>query len=184
MENLRCVGHCYMSLTPIRMPNGSVTSDTAYWDDIWLGSHKAVTECVSRPLQVGGYIHVGKYLTMPKHLESQFQYAQYPYARTVPKNAISELSQLLILCQAREDGLYLHSTLPDPHLTRKSKSFCGAVKTFVRWQWIPKPSWKQFLKRTENRPSANYSPRTPASSILSSTEASSANAMTLNNEIK
>lgn len=52
-------GNCIVSLTPIRMLDGSITSDTGRWDDIWLASHKAVTDCVHEPLQMGGHIHVG-----------------------------------------------------------------------------------------------------------------------------
>lgn len=48
-----------MSLTPILLSNGSVTSDTAYWQDIWLGSHKTVIYCVTDPVYSGGHIYVG-----------------------------------------------------------------------------------------------------------------------------
>ena len=48
-----------MSLTPIILPNGSITGDTAHWTDIWLGSHKLVIECVAKPAEVGGHIFVG-----------------------------------------------------------------------------------------------------------------------------
>ena len=48
-----------MSLTAIKLPNGTVTNDVARWDDIWLASHKTVLECIDKPTQEGGYIHVG-----------------------------------------------------------------------------------------------------------------------------
>ena len=52
-------GSCLMSLTPIRLLEGLVTSDVSRWDDMWLASHKAVTECVDDPYRTGGHIHVG-----------------------------------------------------------------------------------------------------------------------------
>lgn len=48
-----------MSLTPILLLNGSITSNTTYWQDIWLGSHKAVTQYVTDPLRLGGHSNVG-----------------------------------------------------------------------------------------------------------------------------
>ena len=48
-----------MSLTAIRLLNGTATNDIARWDDIWLASHEMILECVDKPIQEGGYIHVG-----------------------------------------------------------------------------------------------------------------------------
>jgi len=59
-ETLNClIANCVMSLTPILLVNGSITMDTAYWQDIWLGSHRTVTRCVTDPLHLGGHIYVG-----------------------------------------------------------------------------------------------------------------------------
>lgn len=48
-----------MSLTPIQLKNDTITSDAAYWADIWLRVHATVLECVAHPRQLGGHTSVG-----------------------------------------------------------------------------------------------------------------------------
>ena len=53
------IGNCKLAMTAIRLRNETITSDTAYWQDIWLDAYSTLAQCVDFPLSIGGYHHVG-----------------------------------------------------------------------------------------------------------------------------
>lgn len=52
-------GNCKLAVTPIRLNNETITSDYAYWHDIWVDAHLTLLACVDRPENAGGYHHTG-----------------------------------------------------------------------------------------------------------------------------
>lgn len=52
-------GGCKLAMTSILLRNGSTTSDSTYWHDIWLNARSTLAHCVDLPPGDGGYHHVG-----------------------------------------------------------------------------------------------------------------------------
>ena len=60
-------------MTAILLDNGTITSDTAYWHDIWVNAYSTLSECVDFPYGVGGYHHIGveAFRDIPYHFRSE-----------------------------------------------------------------------------------------------------------------
>ena len=116
---LRClIGYCVMSLTPILLPNGTITCDTGHWSDIWLGSHSTILDCVQQPQQVGGYVHVGTYQTSRMYSRPR---------SSIPKQThkliyLAGLHQMLILTFYAPRSLYDYEIQA---LTLKGTEICS-----------------------------------------------------------
>lgn len=46
-------------MTSILLRNATITSDSAYWHDVWLNAYSTLAHCVDLPRGMGGYHHVG-----------------------------------------------------------------------------------------------------------------------------